>query len=72
MYLPTKICSKLWFRFNVSPYREEVQKYEQIVEDLRSQVRLQDAIPTHEDGLDMFVTEAQRGYHNATIERITK
>lgn len=53
--------------------REEIQRYEQIVEDLRGQVRLQDAIPTHEDGLaDMYLSEAQRGAQNATIDRLTR
>jgi len=50
-----------------------VQKYEQLVEDMRAQLRLQDVIPTHEDGLtDMFLNEAQRGYQNATIDRLTR
>lgn len=54
-------------------FREEVQKYEQIVEDLRGQVRLHDAIPTHEDGLaDMYMSEAQRGVQNVTIDRLTR
>ena len=54
-------------------YREEVQRYEQIVEDLRGQVRMHEAIPTHEDGLaDMYMSEAQRGLQNSTIDRLTR
>ncbi|XP_053409241.1 serologically defined colon cancer antigen 8 homolog [Mercenaria mercenaria] len=53
--------------------REEIQRYEQIVEDLRGQVRMHDAVPTHEDGLsDMYLSEAQRGFQNSTIDRLTR
>ena len=54
-------------------FREEIQRYEQMVEDLRAQLRLHDAIPTREDGIpEAFMSEAQRGYHNATIDRLMK
>ncbi|KAH3848255.1 hypothetical protein DPMN_090614 [Dreissena polymorpha] len=53
--------------------REEIVKYEQLVEDLRAQQRLHDAVPTHEDGLtDMYMSETQRGYHHATMDRLTR
>ncbi|KAL4237828.1 serologically defined colon cancer antigen 8 [Mactra antiquata] len=53
--------------------REEIERYEQMVEELRRQVRLQDAIPTHEDGLvDTYMNEGQRLVQNSTIDRLTK
>ncbi|KAL5009093.1 hypothetical protein ScPMuIL_014674 [Solemya velum] len=52
--------------------RSDVQKYEQMVEDLQAQLRMRDAVPTHEDGLPTFLTESQRGFHSQTLNRITK
>lgn len=53
--------------------REEVQKYEQLVEDLRCQLRTRDTIPTHEDGLtDLYMKDSERGYHQATIDRLSR
>ncbi|WAR19801.1 SDCG8-like protein [Mya arenaria] len=53
--------------------REEVVKYEQLVEDLRAQLRLRDAVPTHEDGLgDIYLSESQRGHHTVVIDRLTR
>lgn len=44
-----------------------------MVEDLRGQLRMQDAIPTHEDGLiDAYLNEGQRTVQNSTIDRLTK
>jgi len=59
----------------LSVFRDEIQKYEQMVEDLRSQLRMREAIPTKEDGWfgDMSVlTDNQRIYHQQTVERLTK
>ncbi|KAK3597838.1 hypothetical protein CHS0354_029408 [Potamilus streckersoni] len=54
--------------------REEIQKYEQLVEDLRHQIRLHEAIPTREDGLlpDLYINEGQRNMQNHIVNRLTK
>ncbi|KAJ8308035.1 hypothetical protein KUTeg_012909 [Tegillarca granosa] len=51
--------------------RSEVVKYEQLVEDLRSQLRMQDTIPTREDGLGIFMGDSNRSYLQQTIDRLT-
>ncbi|XP_062614586.1 serologically defined colon cancer antigen 8 homolog [Saccostrea cucullata] len=50
--------------------RSEIQKYEQMVEDLRSQLRMHDSIPTRENG--EFVSEKQRNYLQITIDKLTR
>ncbi|XP_055957438.1 serologically defined colon cancer antigen 8 homolog [Patella vulgata] len=54
--------------------RNEVHKYEQTVEDLKSQIRMHDTIPTHENGLivNTFLSDTQRNFHQQAIDRITK
>ncbi|XP_069119016.1 LOW QUALITY PROTEIN: serologically defined colon cancer antigen 8 homolog [Argopecten irradians] len=55
--------------------REEIQRYEQITEDLRSQLRMRDVIPTREDGMFIdtaYMSDAQKGFHKQTIDRLTK
>ncbi|XP_033735413.1 serologically defined colon cancer antigen 8 homolog [Pecten maximus] len=55
--------------------REEIQRYEQITEDLRSQLRMRDVIPTREDGMFIdtaYLSDAQKGFHKQTIDRLTK
>ncbi|KAL3873813.1 hypothetical protein ACJMK2_036898 [Sinanodonta woodiana] len=54
--------------------REEIQKYEQLLEDMRHQIRLHEAIPTREDGLlpDLYINEGQRSLQNQLVNRLTK
>ncbi|XP_046364378.1 serologically defined colon cancer antigen 8-like [Haliotis rufescens] len=54
--------------------RSELEKYEQMVEDLRSQLRMHDTIPTHENGLstNIFLSDTHRAFHQQTIDRLTK
>ncbi|XP_013060547.2 serologically defined colon cancer antigen 8 homolog isoform X2 [Biomphalaria glabrata] len=55
--------------------KSEVEKLQQTVEDLKSQLRIQDSIPTHENGSlieGAFLSEAQRHITYRTIEKLTK
>ncbi|CAL1526200.1 unnamed protein product [Lymnaea stagnalis] len=54
--------------------RMVVEKLEQTVEDLKSQLRMQESIPTHENGLvgAVFLSENQRNITHRTIEKLTK
>ncbi|KAK3094095.1 hypothetical protein FSP39_024078 [Pinctada imbricata] len=54
--------------------RSEVQKYEQMVEDLRNQLRMQDVVPTRESGLMTgdLVSDKQRNFLHIKIDSLTK
>ncbi|KAH9512297.1 hypothetical protein Btru_041405 [Bulinus truncatus] len=55
--------------------RSEVEKLQQVVEDLKSQLRIQESIPTHENGSlfgGSFLSETQRNITHRTIEKLTK
>ena len=55
--------------------RSEVSRLEQVVEDLKSQLRMHDSIPTHDDGFPggnlAFSATAQSHLQN-TIDKLTK
>jgi hypothetical protein len=56
--------------------RSEVNRLEQVVEDLKSQLRMQDTIPTHDSGLvtgeTMAFTASSRATFQTTIDKLTK
>ncbi|GFO50457.1 serologically defined colon cancer antigen 8 [Plakobranchus ocellatus] len=52
--------------------RLDVEKLEQTVEDLKSQLRIQESIPTHENGQMGFLTETERNTTHRIIEKLTK
>ncbi|BFZ11607.1 hypothetical protein BsWGS_14646 [Bradybaena similaris] len=52
----------------------EVERLEQTVEDLKAQLRMQESIPTHENGLigGFFASETEKHITHNTIEKLTK
>ncbi|XP_041353123.1 serologically defined colon cancer antigen 8 homolog [Gigantopelta aegis] len=54
--------------------KSEIEKYEKMVEDLKSQLRMQDSIPTRENGLtaDITMSGTQRNSYQQIIDRLTR
>lgn len=60
-----------FFCFN---FRTEIERLEQTVEDLKSQLRIQESIPTHETGMMSvtFLTETEKFTTLRTLEKVTR
>ena len=54
--------------------RSEIEKLEKTVDDLKAQLRMQDSIPTRENGLiaDYSTSGTHRNIHQQTIDGLTK
>ena len=56
-------------------FRSEVTRLEQVVEDLKSQLRMHDSIPTHDGGLsggDIVFSASVQNTLQAAIDKLTK
>nr|KAG5691631.1 hypothetical protein BaRGS_023802 [Batillaria attramentaria] len=67
-------CERLEAQLQYS--KSEVSRLEQIVEDLKSQLRVQDSIPTRDEGFagqgDVLFSGTARSGLQATVDRLTK
>ncbi|KAK7104432.1 serologically defined colon cancer antigen 8 homolog [Littorina saxatilis] len=53
--------------------KSEVNRLEQVVEDLKSQLRIHESVPTHDDGLgDFGLSATARSSLQTTIDRLTR
>ena len=48
------------------------EKLEQTVEDLKSQLRIQESVPTHENGPIGFLSETERNTTHRIIDMLTR
>ncbi|XP_076442879.1 serologically defined colon cancer antigen 8 homolog [Babylonia areolata] len=63
-------CDRLEMQLEYS--KSEVTRLEQVVEDLKSQLRMQDSVPTHDDAGDFVFSASARTSLQNTIDKISK